>query len=222
MSVGCASVLTPEPARRWGLISSRDGSPAAANVAELTKGAQRAEKDDFVLSVVIALNEVSLPAASLGSDWRPHSTHTSSARATDRIMPRAVAVEKWPERTADFRRWSKQLSGVAFRDHVCACVWAGASHSRSKAGCVGVTAFTQPPGPSCRQQPFRTPVIVMRSGCVTHRSYLVLIAICLATYRQWKAAFGGSQAAASLSLFPLFAGPSTASSTRSSSRRRAA
>jgi hypothetical protein len=40
--------------------------PAAANVAELTKGAQRAEKDDFVFSVVIALNEVSLPAASLG------------------------------------------------------------------------------------------------------------------------------------------------------------
>ena len=56
----------------------------------------------------------------------------------------------------------------------------------------------------------------MRSGCVTQSSYFVLIAICLATYLQWKDAFGASQAAASLSLFALFVGPSTASYTRSS------
>ena len=39
---------------------------AVANIAELTSRAQRAEEDDFVFPVVIALNEVSLPAASLG------------------------------------------------------------------------------------------------------------------------------------------------------------
>ncbi len=39
---------------------------AVPNVAELTSGAARAKEDDFVFSIVIALNEVSLPAASLG------------------------------------------------------------------------------------------------------------------------------------------------------------
>src|SRR5918996_6169852 len=127
--------------------------PAAANVAELTKGAQRAEKDDVVFSVVIALNEVSLPASSLGvrlaAALHTHKLgaghgqdHAASRRGrkvarTDSRLPQVGASSSGG--------WRFAITHLRVRV-------GGASHSRSKAGCVRVTAFTQPPGPSCRQQ----------------------------------------------------------------------
>lgn len=89
----------PDLGLYWATRSALAIASAVANVAKLTSRAQRAEENDFVFPVVIGLNEVSLPAASLGIGLAAALDADEFGACHDRMMPRGVAPRKWPKRT---------------------------------------------------------------------------------------------------------------------------
>ncbi len=85
---------TAPPLPRWRV------ERALPQLAELTGGTGRAEEDQLVLVLVgVALDEVRLPAASLGIGAASAFDADELGGRHGTMMPRVAAARKWPDRT---------------------------------------------------------------------------------------------------------------------------